>query len=164
MLSGTKSLVHAQGYKQQRAFIIAQSPMQSTARDFWKVIYDKKCGVIVMLCNLMEDGKVTSVCACVHAYVYLPVCVCVCMFLCADGCALHVCVHVCVCVCVCVYVCIIWLIVYLMYCRRYAISTGQAVALRLLESSKLSYWNKKNRLAFSFTSLLSTIRRFNCTH
>ena len=53
---------HTQGYKKQRAFIIAQSPMQSTARDFWKVIYDKKCGVIVMLCNLMEDGKVTSVC------------------------------------------------------------------------------------------------------
>ena len=61
--------------------------MQSTARDFWKVIYDKKCGVIVMLCNLMEDGKVTSVCvnmclcvcvyvcACVHTYVYLSMCV-----------------------------------------------------------------------------------------
>ena len=29
-----------QGYKQRRAFIIAQSPMESTARDF----YDRKCG------------------------------------------------------------------------------------------------------------------------
>ena len=47
-----------QGYKQQRAFIIAQSPMESTARDFWKMIYDRKCGVIVMLCDLMEDGEV----------------------------------------------------------------------------------------------------------
>ena len=47
-----------QGYKQQRAFIIAQCPMESTARDFWKMIYDRKCGVIVMLCDLVEDGEV----------------------------------------------------------------------------------------------------------
>ena len=47
-----------QGYKQRRAFIIAQSPMESTARDFWKMIYDRKCGVIVMLCDLVEDGEV----------------------------------------------------------------------------------------------------------
>ena len=50
-----------QGYKQQRAFIIAQSPMESTARDFWKMIYDRKCGVIVMLCDLVEDGEVQVV-------------------------------------------------------------------------------------------------------
>ena len=49
-----------QGYKQRRAFIIAQSPMESTARDFWKMIYDRKCGVIVMLCDLVEDGEVIS--------------------------------------------------------------------------------------------------------
>ena len=47
-----------QGYKQQRAFIIAQSPMESTARDFWKMVHDRKCGVIVMLCDLVEDGQV----------------------------------------------------------------------------------------------------------
>ena len=41
------------------------------------------------------------------------------------------------------------------YCRRYVISTGQAVAPKHLESSKLSYWNKKNRLAFSFETLPS---------
>ena len=49
-----------QGYKQHRAFIIAQSPMESTARDFWKMICDKKCGVIAMLCHLDEDGKVEN--------------------------------------------------------------------------------------------------------
>ena len=47
-----------QGYKQQRAFIIAQSPMQSTAADFWKMIHDRKCGVIVMLCDPVENGQV----------------------------------------------------------------------------------------------------------
>ena len=55
---------HIQGYKQQRAFIIAQSPMQSTVRDFWKMVYDRKCGVIVMLSALVEAGKV-------HMYMYI---------------------------------------------------------------------------------------------
>ncbi|CAI8021857.1 Receptor-type tyrosine-protein phosphatase alpha [Geodia barretti] len=45
------------GYKQQRAFIIAQSPMESTARDFWKMVWDRKCGVMVMLCHLEEAGR-----------------------------------------------------------------------------------------------------------
>ncbi|CAI8028519.1 Receptor-type tyrosine-protein phosphatase alpha [Geodia barretti] len=56
----TEDYIHAvavNGYKQQRAFIIAQSPMQSTARDFWKTVYDRKCGVLVMLCDLVESGK-----------------------------------------------------------------------------------------------------------
>ena len=53
-------LITIQGYKQQRAFIIAQGPMQSTVRDFWKMVYDRKCGVIVMLSDLVEEGKVWS--------------------------------------------------------------------------------------------------------
>ena len=32
--------------------------MESTARDLWKMVYDKKCGVIAMLCDLVEAGKV----------------------------------------------------------------------------------------------------------
>ena len=54
------NLLHTlfQGYKQQRAFIIAQGPMQSTARDFWKMIHDRKCGVVVILSDLVEAGKV----------------------------------------------------------------------------------------------------------
>ena len=51
--------VCCQGYKQQRAYIIAQSPIDFTTRDFWKMVYDRKCGVIVMLCDLVEEGKVS---------------------------------------------------------------------------------------------------------
>ncbi|CAI8010577.1 Receptor-type tyrosine-protein phosphatase alpha [Geodia barretti] len=51
--------VFVNGYKQQRAFIMAQSPMESTARDFWKMVHDRKCGVIVMLCDLVENGQET---------------------------------------------------------------------------------------------------------
>ena len=47
-----------QGYKQRRGFIIAQAPMKSTCRDFWKMVYERECGVIVMLSDLVENGEV----------------------------------------------------------------------------------------------------------
>jgi len=46
--------VHNQGYKQYKGFIIAQAPMQFTCRDFWKMIYERECGVVVMLSDLEE--------------------------------------------------------------------------------------------------------------
>eukprot|EP00731_Ephydatia_muelleri_P019051 Em0011g1091a len=45
------------GYKQQKAFIIAQGPLKSTCRDFWKMVCDRKYGAIVMLSQLEEGGK-----------------------------------------------------------------------------------------------------------
>ena len=47
-----------QGYREKKAFIIAQSPMENTVRDFWKMIVDYKVSAIVMLCGLKENGKV----------------------------------------------------------------------------------------------------------
>ena len=47
-----------QGYKQQKGFIIAQAPMKSTCQDFWKMVYERECGVIVMLSDLVENGEV----------------------------------------------------------------------------------------------------------
>ena len=35
--------------------------MKSTARDFWKMVHDRKCGVIVMLSDLVEGGRVRMV-------------------------------------------------------------------------------------------------------
>ena len=49
-----------QGYKHQKAYIIAEGPMESTARNMWKVVYDRKCGAIVMLSDLMENGMVSK--------------------------------------------------------------------------------------------------------
>ncbi|CAI8053566.1 Receptor-type tyrosine-protein phosphatase alpha, partial [Geodia barretti] len=52
--------IHAtniRGYKQQRAFIITQGPMRSTARDFWKMVYRRKCSVVVMLSDLVEQNE-----------------------------------------------------------------------------------------------------------
>ncbi len=47
-----------QGYKHQKAYVIAQNPLDSTVRNFWKVIYDRKCAAVVMLTPLSENGKV----------------------------------------------------------------------------------------------------------
>ena len=49
-----------QGYKQHKAFIIAQGPLKSTVRNFWKMIYDRKSAVIVMLSDLKEEGQEAS--------------------------------------------------------------------------------------------------------
>ena len=47
-----------QGYKQCKGFIIAQAPMKDTCRDFWKMVFERDCGLIVMLSDLVEDGEV----------------------------------------------------------------------------------------------------------
>ena len=51
---------YIQGYKRHRAFIITQGPMQSTSRDFWKMVCSRKCSVIVMLSDLVEQGEVRA--------------------------------------------------------------------------------------------------------
>ena len=47
----------SQGYKHQKAFIVAQNPLPSTIRNFWKVIFDRKCAAVVMLTPLTENGQ-----------------------------------------------------------------------------------------------------------
>ena len=49
-----------QGYKQKNAFIVAQSPMEKTIRDFWRMVFNLKCATIVMLCEFTENGRVSS--------------------------------------------------------------------------------------------------------
>ena len=44
-----------QGYS-EKAFIIAQSPMENTIRDFWKMVVDQSVPAVVMLCDLKEDN------------------------------------------------------------------------------------------------------------
>ena len=32
--------------------------MKATCRDFWKMVYERECGVMVMLSDLVENGEV----------------------------------------------------------------------------------------------------------
>lgn len=47
-------------YKQRRGIIVAQAPMRNTTEDFWKMLYERECAVVVMLSDLKEKGKVLS--------------------------------------------------------------------------------------------------------
>ena len=91
--------VYILGYKRHRAFIITQGPMQSTSRDFWKMVCSRKCSVIVMLSDLVEQGEVRTT-------RYLT-------YILATGTLDHL-------------------------FRRYAISTGQDIHHKAMESLELS--------------------------
>lgn len=47
-----------QSYRRQKAFIATQGPLARTVVDFWRMIRQYKCPVIVMLTELVEKGQV----------------------------------------------------------------------------------------------------------
>ena len=56
-----KGLDLPQGYKQKKAFIVAEGPMQITCGTFWKMVHQQGCGTIVMLSNTIEYKKVNPI-------------------------------------------------------------------------------------------------------
>ena len=45
-----------QGYKKRNAYIATQGPLVNTLGDFWRLMWEFKSKVMVMLCSLSEDG------------------------------------------------------------------------------------------------------------
>ena len=43
------------------AYIAAQAPVSASVEDFWRMMKDYKNTCIVLLCNLKEDGAVSTV-------------------------------------------------------------------------------------------------------
>ena len=54
------TLHRVQGYKQLRAYIATQGPLQGTVEAFWRMVWEHHCSCIVMLCEEMENGEVRS--------------------------------------------------------------------------------------------------------
>ena len=52
--------VYAQGFRQKKAFIIAQGPSEDLCSDFWKMITRHKCGAVVMLSDKFEYNQVQT--------------------------------------------------------------------------------------------------------
>ncbi|VEL20272.1 unnamed protein product [Protopolystoma xenopodis] len=50
------------GYRTRQAYIGTQAPMTSTVEDFWRMVWEHKSCIIVMICRLHEAGKVGRGC------------------------------------------------------------------------------------------------------
>ncbi|CAH2101358.1 unnamed protein product [Euphydryas editha] len=48
---------HVDGFKHPNKFLVSQAPLAETILDWWKMILDQKCEIIVMLCKLVENGR-----------------------------------------------------------------------------------------------------------
>lgn len=47
-----------EGYRGRKLFICAQGPLSHTVADFWRMIYEHKVSVVVMLTGIEEQGKI----------------------------------------------------------------------------------------------------------
>ena len=58
LLATSLKLPSIQGYKQRKAYIATQGPLESTVCDFWRMVWENESKCIVLLSNLKENGEV----------------------------------------------------------------------------------------------------------
>ena len=47
-----------QGYRFRRAYVATQGPLAETSEDFWRMLWENNCNIVVMLTKLREVGRV----------------------------------------------------------------------------------------------------------
>ncbi|PIK62604.1 putative receptor-type tyrosine-protein phosphatase T isoform X2 [Apostichopus japonicus] len=51
------SASYIDGYKSPRKYIACHGPNKASVKDFWRMVWQENCGIIVMLTNVSEGGK-----------------------------------------------------------------------------------------------------------
>ena len=49
---------YVHGYKERKRWICAQGPLEATVPDFWRMVFEQKSGIVIMLTNLEEYNRI----------------------------------------------------------------------------------------------------------